>query len=148
MACAQCRCCRKWWVVCQRCCPRTMTGRGALNEGATSEEAREQGEVQKAFYSLLHALLHNALAGPLLQAGDGVVQPALNAAIQGAALHCDPGTRRSCVQVREFPQKTHQKFPENRNRNPQSSFADQRSSRTYEKQHQNCSLPNLCSLQT
>lgn len=73
--------------------------RAGLNEGATSEEARERGEVQRSFYSLLHALVHNALGSFLLAAGDSVVQPTLNAVIQGAALHCDAAARRSCIQV-------------------------------------------------
>jgi exportin-T len=64
------------------------------------EEAREKAELQKLYYSLLHALAHSNLSGVLLRVDPaGVLEPLMGALTRGAATHVDAGMRRTCVQV-------------------------------------------------
>lgn len=66
---------------------------------ATLEEAREKGELQRAYYSLLHGMALNGLAGSLLQAPPAVLDAVMTAISKGAASHVDASVRRMCLQV-------------------------------------------------
>ncbi|KIY98490.1 hypothetical protein MNEG_9470 [Monoraphidium neglectum] len=66
---------------------------------ATLEEAREKGELQRAYYSFLHGLAHHGLAAALLQAPASVLDSVLASLTQGAASHVDPTVRRTCLQL-------------------------------------------------
>ncbi|WIA12173.1 hypothetical protein OEZ85_012245 [Tetradesmus obliquus] len=65
----------------------------------TLEDAREKGELQRGYYGLLHCVVHNNLAGSLLQASPQVLDSMLTALAKGASTHTDPAVRRVCVQV-------------------------------------------------
>jgi exportin-T len=68
---------------------------------ATLEDAREKGELQRGYYGLLHAVVHQNLASSLLQAPPQVLDQLLTALARGAAAHVDPSVRRLCMQVFE-----------------------------------------------
>lgn len=90
---------------------------------ATLEEARERGELQRAFYSLLHVVMHSGLSGTLLKmaplasqattpsggvsgvGGGGGEAAMLDAIIRGVvtggATHVDATVRRTCLQILE-----------------------------------------------
>ena len=63
------------------------------------EDLREKGELQKAYYSLLHAITSSNLGHVLLQTPSETLQPALGALVGGGAGHVDPGIRKTCLQV-------------------------------------------------
>jgi exportin-T len=65
----------------------------------TLEDAREKGELQRGYYGLLHCVVHQNLAGSLLQASPQVLDSMLTALAKGASTHTDPAVRRICVQV-------------------------------------------------
>lgn len=78
-------------------------GRGQAGDvAATLEDAREKGELQRAYYSFLHGLAHNGLALALLQAPTSVLDSVLSSLTKGAATHVDPTVRRTCLQVGGF----------------------------------------------
>jgi hypothetical protein len=68
---------------------------------ATLEFAREKGELQRAYYSILHAISHHGLAPLLLSCPGAVGELVLGALTRGAATHVDPGVRKLCLQVRK-----------------------------------------------
>ncbi|MEW5306130.1 MAG: hypothetical protein WDW36_008620 [Sanguina aurantia] len=69
---------------------------------ASLEECREHGELQRAYYLLLHGIAHNALSHSLLKAPPAAALEAVMAALtRGAATHVDVSVRRTCVQVFE-----------------------------------------------
>jgi exportin-T len=72
---------------------------GGAAVAATLEEAREKGELQRAYYSFLLGLAQNGLTGALLQAPPAVLDSVLTSLTKGAATHVDPTVRRTCLQV-------------------------------------------------
>ena len=71
-----------------------------LQVAVTLEDAREKGELQRAYYSLLHAIAHNNLTQVLMRSNAQVLDLELTAISRGAATHVDPAVRRTCLQVR------------------------------------------------
>jgi hypothetical protein len=67
--------------------------------GASPEDIREKGELQRTYYALLHAVVHNGLAGALLKA-PGALDVVMGALVRGAGAHRDVTIRKTCVQVR------------------------------------------------
>lgn len=63
------------------CPPAPYCSAGAAALGS-AEDARERGELQKGYYSFLHSLVHNDLAGALLRAPPGALDAALGALMQ------------------------------------------------------------------
>ena len=64
------------------------------------EDARERGELQRAYYTLLHIMAHTGLSGALLKMPQpGVLDAAIEAVTQGASAHVDASVRRTCMQV-------------------------------------------------
>lgn len=63
------------------------------------EDLREKAELQKAYYSFLHAITSSNLRHVLLQTPSDTLQPALGALVAGGAGHIDPGIRKTCLQV-------------------------------------------------
>ncbi|CAD7697822.1 unnamed protein product [Ostreobium quekettii] len=61
------------------------------------EEYRERGELQRMYYGLLHALVHQGPLDVLLQIPQSCLEAMLTALAQGAATHVDPSVRRTCV---------------------------------------------------
>ena len=70
--------------------PTAAAGERAAAAGST-EDLRERAELQRAYYSFLHALVHNGLSGVLLRAPPGTLDAALGALMRGAATHVDAG---------------------------------------------------------
>jgi len=70
-----------------------------LQVAVTLEDAREKGELQRAYYSLLHAIAHNNLTQVLMRSNAQVLDLELTAISRGAATHVDPAVRRTCLQV-------------------------------------------------
>ena len=68
----------------------------------SAEDARERGELQRAYYSLLHATTHNELTGVLLAAPAATRDAALEGLVRGAASHVDAIVRKTCMQVGFF----------------------------------------------
>eukprot|EP00879_Flechtneria_rotunda_P007650 GHRR01008022.1.p1 GENE.GHRR01008022.1~~GHRR01008022.1.p1 ORF type:complete len:244 (+),score=108.64 GHRR01008022.1:34-732(+) len=68
---------------------------------ATLEDAREKGELQRSYYSLLHCIVHQSFASSLVQASPQVLDSLLTALAKGAATHVDASVRRTCIQVLE-----------------------------------------------
>ena len=66
----------------------------------SAEDARERGELQRAYYSLLHATTHNELTGALLAAPAATRDAALEGLVRGAASHVDAIVRKTCMQAR------------------------------------------------
>lgn len=56
----------------------------------SAEDMRERGELQKAYYSFLHALAHNELTSALLQTPPGTLDAVLGALMQArpSCLRC------------------------------------------------------------
>ncbi|KAK9827309.1 hypothetical protein WJX81_002974 [Elliptochloris bilobata] len=79
--------------------PSAVAGVPPAAAPAASEEAREAGDMQRAYYALLLSLATNQLAPALLQAPGGALDAALEALLRGAASHVDPVVRRMCVQA-------------------------------------------------
>ena len=75
-------------------------GNGLAPATSGMEDLREKGELQKAYYSFLHAITSSNLRHVLLQTPSETLQPALGALVTGAAGHIDPGIRKTCLQVR------------------------------------------------
>ncbi|PSC72015.1 exportin-T isoform X1 [Micractinium conductrix] len=73
---------------------------GAGGAGS-NEDLRERAELQRAYYSFCHSLVHNRLAGVLLGAPPGTLDAMLGALMRGAATHVDAGVRKTCVQAVE-----------------------------------------------
>lgn len=72
--------------------PTAAAAAGERPAGAGStEDLRERAELQRAYYSFLHALVHNGLSGVLLRAPPGTLDAALGAVMRGAATHVDAG---------------------------------------------------------
>ena len=67
------------------------------------EELREKSELQKAYYSLLHAVTSSNLSHVLLQTPSATLHQALGALVAGGAGHTDPGIRKTCLQVGSYP---------------------------------------------
>lgn len=63
------------------------------------EDLREKGELQKAYYSFLHAITSSSLSHVLLQTPSEALHQALGALVAGGAGHIDPGIRKTCLQV-------------------------------------------------
>lgn len=63
------------------------------------EDLREKGELQKAYYGFLHAVIGSSLSHVLLQTPSETLHRALTALVAGGAEHVDPGTRKTCLQV-------------------------------------------------
>lgn len=63
------------------------------------EDLREKGELQKAYYSFLHAITSSNLSHVLLQTPSATLHQALGALVAGGAGHIDPGIRKTCLQV-------------------------------------------------
>lgn len=75
--------------------PTAAAAAGERPAGAGStEDLRERAELQRAYYSFLHALVHNGLSGVLLRAPPGTLDAALGALMRGAATHVDAGAQR------------------------------------------------------
>lgn len=74
-------------------------GGGSVPALGSAEDMRERGELQKAYYSFLHALAHNELTSALLQTPPGTLDAVLGALMQGAGTHVDSGVRKTCIQV-------------------------------------------------
>lgn len=70
-------------------------GRGT----GAAEDAREKSGLQKAYYGLLHALVHSEVTGALLAVAPTTRDAALEALVRGAAQHVDPVVRKTCCQV-------------------------------------------------
>jgi exportin-T len=70
-----------------------------LQVAATLEDVREKGELQRAYYSLLHAIAHNNLTQVLMRSNAQVLDMELTAVTRGAATHVDPTVRKTCLQV-------------------------------------------------
>jgi hypothetical protein len=66
--------------------------------GASLDDMREKGELQRTYYALLHAVVHNSLAATLLKT-PGVLDVVMGALVTGAAAHSDVTMRKTCVQV-------------------------------------------------
>jgi exportin-T len=67
---------------------------------ATLEDAREKGELQRAYFSLLSAAVQNGLSAALPAMPPGGFDAVMAALARSAATHVDPAVRRSCMQVR------------------------------------------------
>ena len=78
-------------------CVPADTGLAPATSGI--EDLREKGELQKAYYSLLHAITSSNLRQVLLQTPSETLQQALGALVAGGAGHIDPGIRKTCLQV-------------------------------------------------
>ena len=81
-----------------------FSGAGARAEqsewgAGAAEDAREKCGLQKAYYGLLHALVHSEVTGALLAAAPATRDAALEALVRGAASHVDPVVRKTCCQV-------------------------------------------------
>ena len=76
---------------------RTM--RAALLNAASAEDAREKGELQRAYYALLHGATVNDLTGALLSAPAATRDAVLEGLKRGAAGHVDAVVRKTCMQV-------------------------------------------------
>ncbi|KAG1677608.1 hypothetical protein FOA52_010389 [Chlamydomonas sp. UWO 241] len=68
---------------------------------AVLDEGREKGELQLAYYSLLHVVVHTGLSRALLELPPGALDVVINAVVEGAASHVDAGARRTCIQILE-----------------------------------------------
>ncbi|KAK9812733.1 hypothetical protein WJX72_002830 [[Myrmecia] bisecta] len=70
-------------------------------QAGLNEDLREKAELQRSYYSFLHAVTHNQLTGALVAAPGqaGMLEAVLEALARGAGSHADPATRRTCVQV-------------------------------------------------
>ena len=66
----------------------------------SAEDARERGELQRAYYSLLHATTSNELTGVLLATPATTRNAALEGLVRGAASHVDAVVRKTCMQAR------------------------------------------------
>lgn len=60
-------------------CGHSAGGAPALG---SAEDLREKGELQRGYYSFLHALAHNDLAPALLRAPPGILDAVLGALMQ------------------------------------------------------------------
>ena len=60
----------------------------------SNEDLRERSELQRAYYSFAHSLVHNGLAAVLLRAPPGTLDAMLGALMRGAATHVDAGELR------------------------------------------------------
>lgn len=65
----------------------------------TLEDAREKGELQRAYYSLLLAVASNGLSVALLKVPPASIEAIMVALTRGAATHVDAGVRRTCLLV-------------------------------------------------
>ena len=75
----------------------TENGLAPANSGI--EDLREKGELQKAYYSFLHAITSSNGSHVLLQTPSATLHQALGALVEGGAGHIDPGIRKTCLQV-------------------------------------------------
>jgi exportin-T len=66
---------------------------------AVGEENRERGELQKAFFILLHAVTANELSAVVIEMDSGVLDLLLQALLANASSHSEAGIRRACFQV-------------------------------------------------
>ncbi|GMH39364.1 hypothetical protein BSKO_07262 [Bryopsis sp. KO-2023] len=73
--------------------------KGDVQKGALVEESREKGDLQKAYYSLLHVTVSSKLDGVVLKLPEATLKVILSALIEGASSHMDPAVRKSCIQV-------------------------------------------------
>jgi exportin-T len=69
----------------------------------STEDLRERGELQRAYYLFLHALVHCGLAGVLLGAPPGGLDAAMAALMRGAGTHVDAGGPQPATQPRNTP---------------------------------------------
>lgn len=63
------------------------------------EDARERGELQKSYFSLLHVVVHASLSESLLKMPPGALNAVMKAVTQSASTHVDAAVRRTCLQV-------------------------------------------------
>ena len=63
------------------------------------EDARERGELQKSYFSLLHVVVHASLSESLLKMPPGALDAVMKAVTQSASTHVDAAVRRTCLQV-------------------------------------------------
>jgi exportin-T len=74
---------------------------GLANVNSGSEEIRERGDLQRAYYLFLHSMAHGGLANTLLGGSRQAADAALGALLRGAGTHVDPGARKICIQTME-----------------------------------------------
>eukprot|EP00884_Botryococcus_braunii_P004726 jgi/Botrbrau1/14254/Bobra.113_2s0002.1 len=80
--------------------PTLLKDRSSNGPASSSEEAREKSDVQRAYYSFLHALATASLSPCLFQVlGARASDTVLPELIRGGACHVDPTTRKVCVQT-------------------------------------------------
>jgi hypothetical protein len=63
------------------------------------EDARERGELQRAYYCMLHVVVHTNLSGCLVEMPPGALDAVMKGVMEGAATFVDPAVRRTCLQV-------------------------------------------------
>ena len=74
-------------------------GDGRPAGGGSIEDLRERAELQRAYYSFAHSLVHSGLASVLLRVPRSSLDAVLGALMRGAASHVDPGVRKTCIQA-------------------------------------------------
>ena len=75
------------------------TENGLAPASSGLEDLREKGELQKAYYSFLHAITSSNLTHILPASASETLHQALTALVAGDAGKIDPGTRETCLQV-------------------------------------------------
>ncbi|XP_075265415.1 uncharacterized protein LOC142357760 [Convolutriloba macropyga] len=65
----------------------------------STEDQREKAELQRSYYSMLHALCQNNLASALSRLKMATLEQCMQGLVSGASLHVDPSVRKICIQT-------------------------------------------------
>mmetsp|Transcript_3613 Transcript_3613/g.10405 ORF Transcript_3613/g.10405 Transcript_3613/m.10405 type:complete len:537 (-) Transcript_3613:551-2161(-) len=65
----------------------------------SAEELREKAELQRSYYSVLHAICQNNLSSALSHLKVATLEQCMQGLVSGASLHVDPSVRKVCVQT-------------------------------------------------